>query len=614
MLSKFLSTQATASFLVAAAASTTRTIPSSRAAAAVNASAFSSAASATAFLTIRSSSSVSSPSSLRRRPSGRHYCSHATGPSFVIAPSSTVASASQYSTPTSARRTMTTTSDDTATTATTMAPYDATVTCPALKEEALWAIRQLEKQDLMGPEDTAVIFHSWTQHRKYLTHLNETFDKAAASASASASNTHPEPQKALHAIAVKTNPHPGNLQQLVQWGFGLECASMEEVYLAMQAGCPGPKIVFDSPVKTRHELRICHENPALHGIIVNVNCVEELERIPDEPNFVVGLRINPLVDTGTSAMFQVSGDESKFGTPICMDDDIMDAIRKYPITQLHVHSGTAMQDLSVAVEAITKVVNVATAANAMLAQETTTKRRIVGVDIGGGLRPEVFTPEDPSRQQSRMEYYVSELSQAAPDLFNGTLKCITEFGAWSYFYSGFVYSQVEYALQRGHTTVAYVHVGADMFLRDIYTGKQRGIDFVPVKHNKATYDYEQITDPDLVTTDIAGPLCFAGDYLQQQIEFPRLSEGDGLLLLNTGSNAYGLWSRHCSRTTPQVIGVDMDSSLVFPMSPRHNPYLNNDTEGLSNRQNGHVLLPYKIESVEEQDDDDDDDDVSVAAL
>merc|ERR1712107_566975 len=161
-----------------------------------------------------------------------------------------------------------------------------------------------------------------------------------------------------------------------------------------------------------------------------------------------------------------------------------------------------------------------------------------------------------------MEYYVSELKKKAPDLWK--FKTITEFGQWSYFYSGFVYSQIEYALQRGHTNVAYVHVGADMFLRDIYTGKGRGIDFVPV------IDHDDKENDTIVTTGIAGPLCFAGDYLQQQIPFPKLNEGDGLLMLNTGSNAFGLWSRHCSRTTPQVIGVDMDSSIVFPMSPRRN--------------------------------------------
>jgi diaminopimelate decarboxylase len=439
-----------------------------------------------------------------------------------------------------------------------------------VKEEAYWAIEQAKKLDMIGPEDTALIFHSWTQHRKYLQHLKHAFTKT-------------DHNNCMHAIAVKTNPHPAILTQLVDWGFGLECASMEEVYLAMNAGCPGPKIVFDSPVKTRHEIRICNENPQLHGILLNVNSLEELERIPNDPNFVVGLRINPLVDTGTPEMFQVSGDESKFGTPICSKQAIMDAIKKYPVTQLHVHSGTAMEDLTVAVGAIASVVDFATEANKMLLKEGITDRSIVGVDIGGGLRPEILENNespDPDELTSRMEYYVSELKKAAPALWENNMKLVTEFGQWSYFYSGYVYSQIEYTLQREQTRVCYIHLGADMFLRDIYTGQGRGIEFLPIG--------DAATRPKTLT-DIAGPLCFAGDYLQQQIQFPKLEEDDEILLLNTGSNAYGLWSRHCSRTIPQVIGVDYDSEILIQMSPRKNPYL---AEGY----NG-TLLPWDVAPV-----------------
>jgi len=266
----------------------------------------------------------------------------------------------------------------------------------------------------------------------------------------------------------------------------------------------------------------------------------------------------------------------------------MDAIVKYPITQLHVHSGTAMEDLTVAVSAIASVVDVATEANSMLEKESASStvgdRRIVGVDIGGGIRPEILDTTSDSgsnkqRELSRMEYYVSELKKAAPALWENNMKLVTEFGQWSYFYSGYVYSKIEYALQREHTRVAYLHVGADMFLRDIYTGNDRGMEYIPVPGNGIE------TRPHTLT-DLAGPLCFAGDYLQQQIQFPTLEEGDELLLLNTGSNAYGLWSRHCSRTIPQVIGVDLDTQTVLQMSPRKNPYLEENFNG--------TLLPWDV--------------------
>merc|ERR1711865_1239700 len=102
------------------------------------------------------------------------------------------------------------------------------------------------------------------------------------------------------------------------------------------------------------------------------------------------------------------------------------------------------------------------------ASSTVGDRRIVGVDIGGGIRPEILdtsTDGESKNELSRMEYYVSELKKAAPALWENNMKLVTEFGQWSYFYSGYVYSQIEYTLQREHTRVCYIHLGADMFLR-----------------------------------------------------------------------------------------------------------------------------------------------------
>lgn len=336
---------------------------------------------------------------------------------------------------------------------------------------------------------------------------------------------------------------------------------MEEVYLALHAGCPASKIVFDSPVKTRREIQICHDNASLHGLLLNVNSLEELDRIPANPNFVLGLRINPLVDTGAPSMFHVSSNESKFGIPLSQRKEILEAIGNHPVTQLHVHSGTAMANLDSAVGAIKSVVEVALEANTMLEAKGDDERRIVNIDIGGGLRPEILS-EEPNRPLSRMETYVQALQQSTPQLWDFNI--VTEFGQYSYFYSGYAYSQIEYALQRERCRVVYVHLGADFLLRDVYNKSPRGIDFVPVG---AAADRER------VVTDIAGPLCFAGDYLVKSYLMPKLEEGDEMLLLNTGSNAFGLWSRHCSRSVPMVVGVSKSKDELTVLSQRFNPFV-----------------------------------------
>ena len=149
-----------------------------------------------------------------------------------------------------------------------------------------------------------------------------------------------------------------------------------------------------------------------------------------------------------------------------------------------------------------------------------------------------------------------------------------------------------------------------LFLRDIYTGNDRGMEYVPISVPGGA---DMDTRPHTLT-DLAGPLCFAGDYLQQQIQFPTLEEGDEVLLLNTGSNAYGLWSRHCSRTIPKVMGVDFDTDMVLQMSPRTTPYVSVEDEDswggrmyLNSKETDAIVLPWQVTETGTTKNDDDDD-------
>jgi diaminopimelate decarboxylase len=64
--------------------------------------------------------------------------------------------------------------------------------------------------------------------------------------------------------------------------------------------------------------------------------------------------------------------------------------------------------------------------------------------------------------------------------------------------------------------------------------------------------------------DIAGPLCFAGDYLVNGTPLPSVvKEGDYLFIDSTGANTYALWSRHCSRTVPATWAWDGNSMVKW---------------------------------------------------
>lgn len=407
-----------------------------------------------------------------------------------------------------------------------------------LRDEALWAASKIQR----GPEDSAVLFVSWNA-------LDAQLNALASAWAHSNCN---------HAVAVKSQPHVEVLKHIVQRGFGLEAATWEEVRLARAAGCPPERIVFDSPVKRPHEIADCAAHSP--GMLLNANSIEELDRIAPHANrLVVGLRINPMVETDAPSVYNVSGDESKFGEPIANRGAIVAAVLAHEVRALHVHSGSSMRNFEGAVRALTRLRDLASECNDAL-EAAGSDRRIHTLDVGGGLLPEHLVYGG----AVQMSAYATRLREELPELW-ADYALVTEFGQWTHFHTGYALSDVEWVLQRGARQVAYLHLGADFLLRDAYV-KPRGIHWVPLRGGQAL-------EGDHVLTDLAGPLCFAGDYLEKGVQLPALNSGDQMLYLGTGSNAYALWSRHTSRTIPAVYGVDFVAQQLELLSPRFNPFI-----------------------------------------
>jgi diaminopimelate decarboxylase len=371
----------------------------------------------------------------------------------------------------------------------------------------------------LGAEDTAIIGVNLPVLTARLHHLQDAF-----------------PEGVQHSIAIKTNPHPKMLEFLVSQGFGLEAASIEEVRMALAAGCSPAHLVFDSPVKTRHEIR---EISSLSGMLVNVNSLEELDRFDADFQGILGIRINPQVHTGAPELFDVSKNESKFGVPVDMKERIVDAALRYPVQALHMHSGSQMKDLNIQRGALKELKRIADAINAVA------PGKIKVLDIGGGLPTETLGPH------TRMEAYGQMVAEVFRD--SGYL-LVTEFGQWVQAEAGFALSAIEYVLAPNKL---FIHLGADFFMRDAYT-KARSFPMT-VWNGDAT----QVQGIDKAY-DIAGPLCFAGDYLAHGLELPaEVQEGQYLFMDHTGANTYALWSRHCSRTLPATWAWDGNSMVKW---------------------------------------------------
>ena len=375
------------------------------------------------------------------------------------------------------------------------------------------SLQEAIRRQHLGPLDRAVLIHDLDTMLSRLRAIQEAF-----------------PDNALHAVAIKANPVVGILKQIVQAGAGLEAASWEEVQLAVAAGCPADRIVYDSPAKTQDEVAWALQL----GVRLNADNLEELDRIQAlEPKTGVGARLNPQVGAGSIAMTSVSQRGSKFG--IALEGlDLPALFARYPfLSGLHVHVGSQGCPLPQLVDGVARVWRAG--------QQVKDRLRVF--DIGGGL------PVDyrGTGQLPGVQEYTQALRQACPDMWDFPL--ITEFGRWVQGPSGCVASMVEYVKPGEPNPQAVLHVGADMLLRIAY-------------HPETWYHRMEVLDAQgrskasepLLPCDLVGPLCFGGDVLARGLSLPPIEPGDWVVVHDTGAYTMGMWSRHCSRALPLVLG------------------------------------------------------------
>ena len=375
---------------------------------------------------------------------------------------------------------------------------------------------------------SSVIIHHLSLMRARIAALQSTF-----------------PQSCLHTVAIKANPVVEILREVVGAGAGLEAASIEEVKLALAAGCPAERIVFDSPAKTVSEI----EHGLEWGVYLNADNFDELDRIAtarkkDDSASLVGLRINAMVGSGTIEHTSVSAANSRFGVRIDADyERIVAAFASHRwLTGLHVHVGSQGCRLELLVEAAARI--------AALRREiaSRTGRTVTHVDIGGGLPTAYCTGEvAPTPAQ-----YEKLLRHEAPDLFMTDVKLMSEFGRAIHANCGIATSRVEYV--KPAQRLAVIHLGADFLLRPVYRPENWQHElFVLDSQGKPKSGSEQ-------PITIAGPLCFAGDILARDVLLPPVETNDWIVIRDVGAYTLSMWSRHCSRGIPAVLGYDPDNS------------------------------------------------------
>lgn len=96
-----------------------------------------------------------------------------------------------------------------------------------------------------------------------------------------------------------------------------------------------------------------------------------------------------------------------------------------------------------------------------------------------------------------------------------------------------------------------VHVGANQFLRAAYIGQ-----IWYHRHSVADKSGKLKSSENTKNYDIAGPLCFQGDFIAKDINLPIVEQGDILVIHDTGAYSMSLYSKYNSILPSAVYSVE----------------------------------------------------------
>ena len=349
------------------------------------------------------------------------------------------------------------------------------------------------------------------------------------------------PENTIHTFAVKSNPVLEVLKFFVKKGLGLECASQEEVWLAIEAGCPNSMILHDGPAKTLTDLEYCLTN----GIGIIANDEIDLHRIKEiissnenlssnHSGCKIGIRVNPLIGYGTIEETSVSTPDSKFGIALDSNLQIESIFSTFPfLNGIHVHIGSqgiALEQLSLGINRVLKCIS-------DIPEQCRSK--VNWIDIGGGVSVDYFNGDlafSFSDVFSELEWFHVEHPE---------IRIITEYGRALISTTAVFVSKAEKVFERGGVQNIIIHGGADAFVRWVYRPENW--------YHRVTL--EGGSGDKKIPTQIHGPLCFSGDKLGGIEMREQITEGSLVAIHDTGAYVISMWSNHCNRRRPDVIGI-----------------------------------------------------------
>jgi len=328
------------------------------------------------------------------------------------------------------------------------------------------------------------------------------------------------------------------LKHIKSIGCNIDCSSINEAKLALQAGFEPGNVLYTSNGIHFSEI----EEAQSLGIHINIDSLSNLEKFGKKygHTYPVGIRLRPNIMAGGNLKISTGHDKSKFGIPADQLTTILELVAEYNlhIQNLHIHTGSDIKDVAIFVKGIEVLFDI-----------IPHFKELKSVDLGGGFKVP-YKEGDSETDIPLLAQKVKEAFDNHPNPNGNPLQVWFEPGKFLVSAAGYLITEVNVLKETANTVFAGVNSGFNHLIRPMFYD--------------AYHQIENISNPTGAAKQytITGNICETDTFAWDR-KLPEVREADLLVFRNAGAYGFEMSSNFNSRYKPAEVLVKEGKAMLI---------------------------------------------------
>jgi diaminopimelate decarboxylase len=338
--------------------------------------------------------------------------------------------------------------------------------------------------------------------------------------------------------ACKSLTNVNILRLIKNLGCGIDCSSINEAYLAIQAGCSPNNILYTSNGIAFEEIVAATEL----GIHINIDSLSNLEKFGARfgHSYPVGIRLRPNIMAGGNLKISTGHEKSKFGIPLEDVQLVLDLVKTHnlQISGLHVHTGSEIKDVAVFLQVAQLLIDL-----------IPNFPELKCIDLGGGFKVP-YRDNETGTDLNELGRKTAEIQAEIKEKFGKQLEIWFEPGKFLVSECGYLITQVNVLKQSGQILFAGINSGFNHLIRPMFYD--------------AYHRIKNISHPNAAekTYTITGNICETDQFAENRA-LAEIREGDYLVFYNAGAYGYEMASNYNARFKPAQVLIENGTSRLI---------------------------------------------------